>query len=124
MKKITFGKQFVTRQSTNQSLSSNGGDYSEWEEEVLFDGVVGGTLCRTSYDGRCCELTGNYDRFLFPIDVYDSVIWVSAFWSSSFFTIDPDEYTEKQIEYARNRNGQVLEEILRRDEMISNLEEE
>ena len=42
-------------ESTNPSLSSNGGDYSFYEQAILLDGEEVGAICTTSSDYSYCE---------------------------------------------------------------------
>jgi len=61
---VESGERVVTRESTDWTQSSNGGDYEEWYENLVVyeddNVVVFFVKHSSSYDGGCCPECGNY----------------------------------------------------------------
>ena len=47
-------------ESTNPSLSNNGGEYSFFEQAILLDGEEVGAICTTSSSYSYCEWEGSF----------------------------------------------------------------
>ena len=101
----------TTVHTTDQSASSNGGNYEKGLSKIILNGEFVGYKYWTSYEEGICGISGSYGS-LKVVEYYDSWMFVGNVYSDAFREIDVELGKHQEIS-DRLYNGRKMEEILR-----------